>query len=193
MRRPGGESPSTSDGAESQQTRPGVIRLSRNIPDLRPLLVSILHLYTLLRVFRTCNATFFELAPRPLARVPALWRHSNMASNLPIPIPPRTPTPPPDDPPSTSSQSPRLQDKDSLSPLRDTFPNLRGSLDPSDANRLSPTRAGFNLSPADALQPSDQSDNASAGPFNFKTTTMAKSPVVKSVSCRLLPPWKWIY
>lgn len=65
MRRPGGESPSTSDGAESQPTRPGVIRLSRNIPDLRPLLVSILHLYTLLRVFRTCNATVFELAPRP--------------------------------------------------------------------------------------------------------------------------------
>ncbi|GKZ39386.1 endoplasmic reticulum zinc transporter [Aspergillus brasiliensis] len=103
-----------------------------------------------------------------------------MASNLPIPIPPRTPTPPPDDSPNTSNQSPHLHDKDSLSPLRDTFPNLRGSLDPSDANRLSPTRAGFNLSPADALQPTDQSDNGSAGPFNFKTTTMAKGPVVKS-------------
>ncbi|KAB8263477.1 cation efflux family protein family [Aspergillus pseudonomiae] len=105
-----------------------------------------------------------------------------MASNLPIPLPPRTPTPPPDDPPSAQDNSSRLdaQDKDSLSPLVDTFPLQRGSLNSEDPNRLSPTRASFALSPSDNVLQNSQGDNGSAGPFNFKTTTMAKSPVVKS-------------
>ncbi|RAL07643.1 cation efflux family protein family [Aspergillus homomorphus CBS 101889] len=104
-----------------------------------------------------------------------------MASNLPIPIPPRTPTPPADDPASGAFEpSSALYDKDSLSPLRDTFTPARSALDVNDPTRLSPTRAGFNLSPANARSQAEQSDNVSAGPFNFQTTTMAKSPVVKS-------------
>lgn len=117
-----------------------------------------------------------------------------MASNLPIPLPPRTPTPPPDDPPSAPDNSSRLgaQDKDSLSPLVDSFPPQRGSLNTEGSNRLSPTRASFTLSPSDNVPQNSQGDNGSAGPFNFKTTTMAKSPVVKSVSPSVLFRWNCI-
>ncbi|KAE8149405.1 cation efflux family protein family [Aspergillus avenaceus] len=102
-----------------------------------------------------------------------------MASNLPIPLPPRTPTPPPDDPPHVPNDSSRLgtQDQDSLSPLVDP---LAHPLNADDPKRLSPTRASFNLSPSDNVPQNGQSDNGSSGPFNFQTTTMAKSPVVKS-------------
>ncbi|KAL3456888.1 cation efflux family protein family [Aspergillus heterothallicus] len=103
-----------------------------------------------------------------------------MASNFPLPVPPRTPTPPPDDSPSTSSYPSFAVDRDALSPLVDSFPSsLRNASDLEDRNRLSPTRASFNLS-ADSAQQNGASDSGSSGPFNFKTTTMAKSPVVKS-------------
>jgi hypothetical protein len=106
-----------------------------------------------------------------------------MASNLPIPQPPRTPTPPPDDPSIAPDHSGLGgQDKDSLSPLVDTLPPLRNSSIAEDSTRLSPTRASFNLSPSDNAPQNGQGDNGSPGPFNFQTTTMAKSPVVKSVS-----------
>ncbi|KAF7594678.1 Endoplasmic reticulum zinc transporter [Aspergillus hancockii] len=104
-----------------------------------------------------------------------------MASNLPIPRPPRTPTPPPDDPSTTPDDSGLSgHDKNSLSPLVDTVPPLRNSSIAEDSTRLSPTRAAFNLSPSDNAPQNGQGDNGSAGPFNFQTTTMAKSPVVKS-------------
>ncbi|KAL2803280.1 cation efflux family-domain-containing protein [Aspergillus granulosus] len=100
-----------------------------------------------------------------------------MASDLPLPVPPRTPTPPPDDSPSTSVYPSYAVDRNALSPLVDSFPSsLRDTSESDDRNHLSPTRASFNLS-TDSAQ---QSDNGSSGPFNFKTTTMAKSPVVKS-------------
>ncbi|KAL4899502.1 hypothetical protein BDW74DRAFT_163271 [Aspergillus multicolor] len=101
-----------------------------------------------------------------------------MASNMPLPIPPRTPTPPPDDPNSAFVFPSHPQDRDTLSPLVESFPHRNGS-DAEDRNRLSPTRGSFNLSP-DTAQQNGQTDNASSGPFNFQTTTMAKSPVVKS-------------
>ncbi|KAF9885109.1 Endoplasmic reticulum zinc transporter [Aspergillus nanangensis] len=103
-----------------------------------------------------------------------------MASNIPIPLPPRTPTPPPDDHPNASDQSANLDNQDTLSPLVETFPPQRVALDTEDRNRLSPTRASFNLSPSDATAQTGQGDNGASGPFNFQPMTMAKSPVVKS-------------
>ncbi|KAL5002600.1 cation efflux family-domain-containing protein [Aspergillus recurvatus] len=102
-----------------------------------------------------------------------------MASNMPLPVPPRTPTPPPDDPHSAFSFPSHPPDRDTLSPLVESFPHRNGS-DTEDRNRLSPTRASFNNLSVDTAQSNDQSDNVSPGPFNFQTTTMAKSPVVKS-------------
>ncbi|KAL2828427.1 cation efflux family-domain-containing protein [Aspergillus cavernicola] len=102
-----------------------------------------------------------------------------MASTLPLPVPPRTPTPPPDDSPSASSYPSHALDRDALSPLVESFQSSRNTPDSEDRNRLSPTTASFNFNQsADATQ-NGQSDNVS-GPFNFKTAIMAKSPVVKS-------------
>ncbi|KAL4754935.1 hypothetical protein BDW72DRAFT_164700 [Aspergillus terricola var. indicus] len=101
-----------------------------------------------------------------------------MASDMPLPVPPRTPTPPPDEPHSAFSFPSRPPDRDTLSPLVESFPHRNGS-DTEDRNRLSPTRASFNSLSADTTQPNGQSE-VSPGPFNFQTTTMAKSPVVKS-------------
>lgn len=108
-----------------------------------------------------------------------------MASNLPIPLPPRTPTPPADDPLNgpdhTGGFRAAHHDQDSLSPLVDTFPPQRSPLDTEDRNRLSPTRAAFNLNPSDTTAQNGPSESTASGPFNFKPMTMAKSPVVKSV------------
>ncbi|KAH1488361.1 hypothetical protein LV164_000968 [Aspergillus fumigatus] len=106
-----------------------------------------------------------------------------MAPNLPIPRPPRTPTPPPDDPRSVTDGQPlrgfaATYDKDTLSPMVDHF--SQNGLNVEDGDRLSPTRSSFKLSPTDVSVQSGASDNGSAGPFNFQTTTMAKGPVMKS-------------
>lgn len=109
-----------------------------------------------------------------------------MASNLPLPIPPRTPTPPSDeatDHYAAQHNSGVAVDRDALSPLRDTFPRSV-TLDPGNGDRLSPTKSSFNLSPGPADSTPAQngsSDSTAAGPFNFNTTVMAKGPVVKSV------------
>jgi hypothetical protein len=109
-----------------------------------------------------------------------------MASNIPLPIPPRTPTPPSDevtDHYAAQINSGVAVDRDALSPLRDTFPRSV-SLDPGNGDRLSPTKSSFNLSPGPADSTTVQngsSDSTAAGPFNFNTTVMAKGPVVKSV------------
>ncbi|PLB43669.1 cation efflux family protein family [Aspergillus steynii IBT 23096] len=105
-----------------------------------------------------------------------------MASNLPIPLPPRTPTPPVDDPPSAPNHgsNPGALDQDSLSPLVDTFAQSRSGPETGGLKHLSPTRPTFNLSPSDSSVQNGQSDPDPPGPFNFQTATMAKSPVIKS-------------
>ena len=59
-------------------------------------------------------------------------------------------------------------------------------MDAESKDRLSPTKSSFNLatSPEDAETPIQNGSGESnpAGPFNFDTAVMAKSPVVKSVS-----------
>ncbi|KAJ5204452.1 uncharacterized protein N7498_005331 [Penicillium cinerascens] len=108
-----------------------------------------------------------------------------MASNLPLPIPPRTPTPPSDD---GTVHAPHVNgglsiDRDALSPLKDTFPKS-AILEPVNSDRLSPTKASFSFGtgPAEDVTPTENGsgDSPSAGPFNFNTNVMAKSPVVKS-------------
>lgn len=109
-----------------------------------------------------------------------------MASNMPLPIPPRTPTPPSDD--ATSQYATQLDevpvDRDALSPLKDTFPKS-ATFESGSQDRLSPTKASFNLDPRSAdpttAMQNGSSDTTPAGPFNFNTTVMAKGPVVKSV------------
>lgn len=109
-----------------------------------------------------------------------------MASNLPLPVPPRTPTPPADE---SAHQHAQLNsgvsvDRDSLSPLVESFPRS-SSLETGTQGRLSPTKSSFNLSPLPDSTTSAQngsSNMTAAGPFNFNTTVMAKSPVTKSVS-----------
>lgn len=115
-----------------------------------------------------------------------------MASNLPIPIPPRTPTPPPDDPPEAPVPSEAAfyeqQNISRLSPLVDTFPPPRNPSDAGSRGRLSPTKSSFGPSPVEAAAQNGSYDNGS-GPFNFNTVTLAKSPVGKSVRW-LVNPWE---
>lgn len=110
-----------------------------------------------------------------------------MASNLPLPIPPRTPTPPSDD--GRDQYAPRMfqgvsVDRDSLSPLKDSFPRSI-TLDQTSSDRLSPTKSSFSLSSraadTSAVAQNGSSDSNAMGPFNFNTTVMSKGPVVKSV------------
>jgi hypothetical protein len=113
-----------------------------------------------------------------------------MASNLPIPEPPRTPTPPTPNPDESTSGlgiygGPRLVsstvsfDPNSLSPLTDTFPHRFGSMVspmPSSGSITSPATS------SDA-QDSDASSGApTKNPFNFQTQTYSIAPVAKSVS-----------
>ena len=110
-----------------------------------------------------------------------------MASNLPLPIPPRTPSPLSDDGMVHSSYANAGVSigRDSLSPLKESFPKS-AALEPVKSDRLSPTKASFSFgtSPPENGTPTQNGpgDSPSAGPFNFNTTVMAKSPVVKSVN-----------
>lgn len=92
-----------------------------------------------------------------------------MASKLPIPQPPRTPTPPPDDSPVLIDAGEIPHDPTSLSP--------RVLQNGPPSGRL----FAFDVSPVSPTFPSSLSSDGTAGPFNFQPTTMAKSPVIKSV------------
>lgn len=109
-----------------------------------------------------------------------------MASTMPIPAPPRTPTPPPDDNQTQSGpgvdgipyaiQREILYDPNSLSPA-----------DP-DANFGSMSAKMFSAAGADpnsvyTTMSVDTGTSDGSSPFNFQTTTLAKSPMVKSVCC----------
>lgn len=116
-----------------------------------------------------------------------------MASTLPLPVPPRTPTPPADEDAhqhATQFKQGVSIDRDALSPLRESFPK-NPLLDSTGHERLSPTKTSFNLSPRIPESPTKNAsiNSTSAGPFNFDTTVMAKSPVMKSVSWMDQAPW----
>ncbi|KAI9829555.1 MAG: Endoplasmic reticulum zinc transporter [Phylliscum demangeonii] len=121
-----------------------------------------------------------------------------MASTLPLPAPPRTPTPPQIVEPSVR-HSPLLAQRanveaigfnsNSLSPLAENFPARYPALSPTTTvpgSPLSPASANsfysatsFDGAGAGAVAGS-QTLQVDEGPFKFKTTTLAKSPVAKS-------------
>ncbi|KAI9740192.1 MAG: Endoplasmic reticulum zinc transporter [Cirrosporium novae-zelandiae] len=120
------------------------------------------------------------------------------ASNLPIPIPPRTPTPPSDDEPSSAglgveglSMSPPkiVFDENSLSPMVDTFPfhsnhghghgHTHGH-HPSTSSNLSINPLSPSLYGSLSESTNNNASEGNNGPFNFQPTVLAKSPVIKS-------------
>lgn len=117
-----------------------------------------------------------------------------MASTLPLPIPPRTPTPPVE--PELDRQVPihdadsqaTMFDSDALSPMSENFPvryaNLPSSISAisGGGGPLSPTSPNslYSLGSIDSAG-SQLGSKADYAPFKFKTTTLAKSPVSKSV------------
>ncbi|OAL37545.1 hypothetical protein AYO20_03052 [Fonsecaea nubica] len=95
-----------------------------------------------------------------------------MANTMPIPLPPRTPTPPPDE--TSSPQKPAVFDPDppfdpkSLSPHQydpEYIPPSGGAFLPTTPEKQT---AGGNVM------------GDGTGPFNFQPSTLAKSPVIKS-------------
>lgn len=128
-----------------------------------------------------------------------------MASILPIPAPPRTPTPPPEDQyqphgdhisglglegflnsPVTSGFNPN-----SLSPMDENFPGRRygstlamGPPPPPPLNPLSPTDSNSLYSPMSLDSAGTQTSmliEDGKGVFQFQPTTLSKSPITKSV------------
>ena len=137
---------------------------------------------------------------------------SNMVSNMPLPIPPRTPTPPPDEvghqPVGLGFESQLSPTKlgfnsNALSPLSATFPSDRyGTLGPSDSTSqratpstvFSPASATFPFTPASAVSaasdieaPSLSGSENVKNPFNFQPMQYmpGKPQANKSVSMRL--------
>lgn len=119
-----------------------------------------------------------------------------MAFTLPIPAPPRTPTPPPDDQPRAEhvlglgldgfmhSPAKATFDPGSLSPLDETFQAARyGSMGPPLPPLSSiDTNAFYNRMSSDSAGSQSSiimEDGKSV--FQFQPTTLAKSPVSKSV------------
>ena len=111
-----------------------------------------------------------------------------MDPGLPIPAPPRTPTPPtpiPEDDPSGLRISGMPQfvnstisyDANSLSPMSGMFPGRFGSM---DSAMPSPATGSLN---SDGTMGPPPSTGVPKSPFNFQTQTYSvSSPVTKSVS-----------
>ena len=129
-----------------------------------------------------------------------------MASSMPLPIPPRTPTPPPEDlveistastavtglgldgvsTSTVSSPTKHSFEPDALSPMRENFPttayrnsSITSHLSSSSAN--SPT---IPFSPPAPYSPHDSGTFLPApsadSPFNFQSTTLSKSPITRT-------------
>ena len=90
-----------------------------------------------------------------------------MASSLPIPQPPRTPTPPPNEPTGLGFNFlvNNLQDSSRLSPVKAEFDEISVPSTPY----YTPERISSSWT------------NDGLGPFNFQPVSMAKSPIAKSV------------
>jgi hypothetical protein len=109
-----------------------------------------------------------------------------MASSLPIPAPPRTPTPPtpiPEEPDEglgidgtyRTVRSTLAFDPNALSPIVDTFPGRFGSMAspmPSSAGLSTPSLS------SDGTMPPPPPPGGQRGPFNFQTQAIKDSPVM---------------
>ncbi|KAL1988955.1 hypothetical protein VTN96DRAFT_6944 [Rasamsonia emersonii] len=102
-----------------------------------------------------------------------------MASSLPIPQPPRTPTPPPDDSPVLdNAPSEPSFDPNSLSPMVDRMSPAAGS--PETGGMNPPKSPTFGSTSGDSPASGSSSGNGEPNPFNFQPTVLAKGPVLKS-------------
>ncbi|KAH8769349.1 cation efflux family-domain-containing protein [Hyaloscypha finlandica] len=111
-----------------------------------------------------------------------------MASNLPIPAPPRTPTPPtpipeePDDGLGIGGTGHTVRstitfDSNALSPVMDTFPGRFGSMAspmPSSAGLSTPSLG------SDGLMAPPPPPGGQRGPFNFQTQSIKDSPAMSN-------------
>lgn len=107
-----------------------------------------------------------------------------MASSLPIPAPPRTPTPPPDEQQSYQPAD-QLFNPNALSPM--------APISAIEHTRESSMNPSSPMSPTFPSASSDGQANVKTddpNPFNFQPTVLAKSPVVKSVGYYSLVPGK---
>ncbi|KAI9851519.1 MAG: Endoplasmic reticulum zinc transporter [Thelocarpon superellum] len=117
-----------------------------------------------------------------------------MASNLPIPVPPRTPTPPAEDQALAglglqdlpiNSPSKVTFDPSALSPMRENFPTQYVYPPPqmgrSPGSALSAAWSGSSW-PSSTFSTASEApgEGHGTGPFNFKPTTLSKSPVIRS-------------
>lgn len=108
-----------------------------------------------------------------------------MASGLPLPIPPRTPSPPDDQYTASldqnDGQTDLVYDPNALLPVAGAYDPRFNSItsamssSPMSGNMMK-TIDGFDIGGMSNHPPN------SGNPFNFQTTTLSKSPVIKSVS-----------
>lgn len=100
-----------------------------------------------------------------------------MANTMPIPLPPRTPTPPPDE-----SSSPQKQP--TFDPTAPFDPNALSPhhLEPDYIAMAASSNYASAMTPEKQIAPGIGIGSVNEkGPFNFQTATLAKSPVIKSV------------
>ncbi|KAI9753104.1 MAG: Endoplasmic reticulum zinc transporter [Lichina confinis] len=117
-----------------------------------------------------------------------------MTLGIPVPLPPRTPTPPLEERDGSrdealaadAAKAGQMQfDRDALSPMIENFPPRYSTLGSSSAgpgpSPLSPTSpASFYSGGALDSAGTNQSALGDSNPFKFKTTTLANSPLAKS-------------
>lgn len=117
-----------------------------------------------------------------------------MALDIPLPVPPRTPTPPleerdvnragPADAPQPP-QSPRIYDRNALSPMIENFPpqySTLGSSNLATASPLSPVSpTSYHSAGSLDSAGTNHGGNNDVNPFKFQSMALAKSPLAKSV------------
>jgi hypothetical protein len=113
-----------------------------------------------------------------------------MALGLPLPVPPRTPSPPPEDEQTVGLgldggsmvQTELIYDPNALSPMGGPYTPRFGSM--AGAMSASPLSSGSSMMSMDSFDVGGTQNRppSSGNPFNFQTTTLSKSPIMKSVS-----------
>lgn len=116
-----------------------------------------------------------------------------MASYLPIPAPPRTPTPPTPIPEeaqeSLNGNSRTLNytityDPNALSPMSEGFPAHFGSMNSALASPASVASSTLLSNGSSLNSDGRMAPPTTKGPFNFQTQTISAAPIAKSV-CEL--------
>ncbi|KAI9760096.1 MAG: Endoplasmic reticulum zinc transporter [Geoglossum simile] len=109
-----------------------------------------------------------------------------MASGLPLPVPPRTPSPPPEDEQTVglglyggrTIQTDLVYDLNALSPMSGAYTPHFNSM--AAAASQKPSGSPMNILDSFDIGGTSNRPPSSGNPFNFQTTTLSKSPVMKS-------------